>query len=58
MGNTDVSDIANLANGLKQFSIDMMKFNIEMASIGVYLDSISKITNNFMSKPDKINSTQ
>ena len=55
---SDVSDIQSLANSLKDFSICMMAFNINQASLGVALDTVGKVTNNFMTKPDKVNATQ
>jgi hypothetical protein len=56
-GQDGVDKVQSMANDLRDYSLSMMAFNIEMAKLGVTLDVQGKVANNFMNKPDKVNPT-
>jgi hypothetical protein len=56
-GQDGVAQVEEMANNLRDYSLSMMQFNIQMAKLGVTLDVQSKVANNFMNKPDKVNPT-
>lgn len=53
-----VSEIKGIAEEARKFSFEMYKYNTEQAMHGQAVDGATKVTNNWINKPDKVQTTQ
>lgn len=53
-----VAQIRGIAEEARQFSFEMYRYNTEQAKQGQAVDGATKVTNNWMNKPEKVQTTQ
>jgi hypothetical protein len=53
-----LNEVKGVSDEARRFSVDMLKYNTHQAMDGQAVDGATKVTNNWVGKPDKIQTTQ